>query len=488
MEFDKYEMIEIDLNKQKLAPRKVSWLAVGIWSAIGSVIGYFFWKMFGYGRRLFQQPYLLPVAPPAEIENHQNVTAKGLLIAATNLRAGIERRRLPDGQEKLVLCAGTRNFREPWARDLGFASFGLVELGEFQAVKESLEVFLINQRASGQFPVKVHSTTVLDRYLHSLFKREQPNHTPIRPKYITAHNTISLDGNGLLVIALLNYVKYSGDDAFALRHWFALKQAINWMEGHALEEDGLLHQGAFTDWADSIARTGRVLYTNVIYWKALHDLAEAAPDYGRAADQTYFAAKAQRLKKAINDHFWRDDLGYYVTNEIFDNLSSSGNLLAIAWDMTTPDQAHSILDKMNEYGMANPVPTQVVHRPYPNKFIALENRLGGIAHYHTSAAWLWLGAWHIIALARMERLAEAETLRTRIAEVMVRDEAVHEVYDPNGYHLSSFWYTSEAPLTWSAGMVVHADYVYRRHLDNVHLAIPHNAPLRPAPPSAPAFG
>jgi hypothetical protein len=61
-----------------------------------------------------------------------------------------------------------------------------------------------------------------------------------------------------------------------------------------------------------------------------------------------------------------------------------------------------------------------------------------MAHYHTHAAWLWLGAWHVIALARMERLEEAETLLYRISKVIVRDGAVHEVMP---HTLSHFWYT-----------------------------------------------
>ena len=70
----------------------------------------------------------------------------------------------------------------------------------------------------------------------------------------------------------------------------------------------------------------------------------------------------------------------------------------------------------------------------------------------------------MIASTRIGRLSEAETLLCRISKVIVRDGAVHEVYDPEGHYLSTFWYTSEAPLSWSAGMVVHAHYVYRRHV------------------------
>lgn len=449
----------------------IRWLSVVLRTLFFTASGFLFFRILRYWHRLYTQPFLAPNRLPADIEDHQTVEAKGLRIAAVNLRTGIEKRRLLDGQEKLVVCAGFRNFREPWARDFGFASFGLIELNEIQTVKEGLEVFLIYQRPSGQLPVKVHSTNIVDRYLHSLFKREQPTRTPIKPKYITAHNTISLDGNALLVIAGLNYVAQAGDETFVRDHWPALKQAVIWLEEHALEEDGLLHQAAFADWADSIARSGRVLYTNILYWKALYDLAETARTY-QLDDEAYFTQKAEQLKVSINHQFWRTDLGYFVNNEIFDNLSSSGNLLAIAWDLATPEQAHSILDRMREFEMATPVPTQVVHRAYPSKFIALENRLGGIPNYHTSAAWLWLGAWHVIALARMERLTEAELLLYRISNVIVRDGAVHEVYAPDGHYLSSFWYTSEAPLTWSAGMVVYAHHVYRRHVQKASETTP----------------
>ena len=386
-------------------------------------------------------------------------------IAATNLRAGIEKRDLLNGQEKIVLNAGWRNFREPWARDFGFASFGLLTLGEHRAARETLEAFLVYQKPTGQFPVKIHSTGSLDRYLHSLFRREQPTSTPLRPKYVTGHNTLSMDGNALLVIACLNYAQTTGDHDFVRTHWSALKRAMLWLEEFALEEDGLLHQGIFADWADSIARQGRILYTNVVYWKALVDMAQAAMIYGTGQDQIHFAQKSHQVAASVNDHFWYPDLGYLVTHRNLDNLSSAGNLLAVAWNLVAPEQANSILDAMHAFDMASPVPTRVVHRPYPNKLIALENRLAGISYYHTDAAWLWLGAWHVIALARMDRVSEAQTLAHRIAEIIVRDGNVYEVYAPDGRYVSNLWYTAEAPLTWSAGMVVYAFQVLREHLD-----------------------
>ena len=422
-------------------------------------------RFFTYFRRLMQQPQMVSRNVPPPANEYQNIEARAYQIAEKNLREGLETRCLPDGTERHILCAGVRHFREPWARDTGFASFGLIELGELQATKEALEVFLLTQSAEGQFPVKIHSTHFLERYLYSLLNREQPIDRPISPRYITSHNTISLDGNSLLIIAILNYALRSGDYDFIHQYWGHLKHALAWLDTHVEPSDGLLHQGAFTDWADSIARQGKILYTNVIYWKALLDMAELAQTCGHPDDRRTLGDKARHIREAINEHFWRPDLGFYVTSQFFDNLSSSGNLLAIAWGLASPEQSHAILDAMRYFGMGTPVPTKAAHRAYPRKFIAIENRIGGIADYHTYFAWLWLGAWHVIALSRMERLEEARELLYYMARVIVRDGAVHEVYQPNGHYASTIWYTSESPLTWSAGMFIYANHVYQRHLE-----------------------
>jgi hypothetical protein len=139
--------------------------------------------------------------------------------------------------------------------------------------------------------------------------------------------------------------------------------------------------------------------------------------------------------------------------------------LAVAWGLASPEQANCILDRMKAFKMAEPVPTQVTNRPYHESFIALENRLAGIPHYHTSAAWLWLGAWHVVALARNNRLEEAQELLDRMSTVIVRDGVVHEVYGLDGRYLSTLFYTSEAPLTWSASLFIYAHAYYERAVE-----------------------
>lgn len=423
-----------------------------------------FWRILRAGQRLLRQPRLEWEHAILEGGSQKEIELHALKIAVSNVKHCIEPRPLLNGEEKLVLCAGVRNFREPWARDFGFATFGLMALGQQQVVRECLEAFLYYQKPSGQFPVKLHSTNVVERYMHSLLRRVQPIHKPLRPKYQTAHRTISLDGNSLLVIAALHYAEQTGDYAFIQTHWEGLCQAIAWLEEHAKGEDGLLHQGAFTDWADSIGRTGRILYTNVLYWKAVAGLAAASIHCEAEARQQWWGDKAQQLCDNIQNHFWREEQGYFVTSEQHHNLSSSGNTLAVAWGLATQEQSQAILEAMERIGMADPVPTQVVSYGYRRREVAVENHIARIPHYHTNAAWLWLGGWHAIAAARAGRPSEASELIARMSKVIVQDGVVHEVYGKNGRFLSTFLYTSEAPLTWSASMVIYAFSICKEEL------------------------
>lgn len=128
----------------------------------------------------------------------------------------------------------------------------------------------------------------------------------MRPKYISGHGTLSLDGQCLMVIAAIHYSFRANDHEFLKAHWDALVKAIAWTEKSVLEnKDDLLTQGAFADRADSIALSGHALYTNVIYWKALQEMSEAATHFELQDQTSLYAQKAQRVGKAIQDHLWR---------------------------------------------------------------------------------------------------------------------------------------------------------------------------------------
>ena len=425
---------------------------------------------FQYLFGILRRPRLSPQAILLGEQEFDNEEALGIFIAAESLRSGIQPRRLTLHGSKEVLHAGYRNFSESWARDFGFAAYGLLTLKQYNPVKETLEAFFHHQTSIGQLPVKLHSVNVVTRFLHSFFGREQPNELMLKPKYISGHGAPSLDGQALLVIAALEYTKETGNLRFLEEHWGKLQAAMHWIENYRklASEDPLLYQGAFADWADSIARHGRVLYTNVVYWKALSEMSIAATQLNLHQEAVDYFVQAEKVLRAINRYFWRPDLGYFVTSDELSQLSSDGNLLAIAWGLATHEQAESILSVMERAKMAEPVPTRVTYPSYPQHLIAMENLLGGMGNYHTDASWLWIGAWHVIALVKVGHLEEAQQLVTRILKVIVQDRQVNEVHAPNGKPLSSMWYTPEAPLTWNAGMIIYACHIFESKRQEEH--------------------
>ena len=431
----------------------------GFWSGalFGAIAGIGSLLTYQYLSGILRQPRLLPwtlLSRPDEFETQE---ALALFIASENLRSAIHTRRLKNAQYREILHAGYRNFRESWARDFGFASYGLLALGQYDTVRQTLEAFFLYQNASGQLPVKLHTLDPITRYVHSILGREQSTEGVLRPKYISGHGAPSLDGQALLVISALTYARETQNMDFVKAHWGSLAAAVRWLEKHKSGPDGtLLFQRPFADWADSVARIGYVHYTNVVYWKSLSEMAEATVELDMLADSDFYKQKADALASAIQRRFWRDDLGYFVISEAMPHLSSDGNLLAIVWGLATPEQSKRILQTMEETGMASPVPTRVTNIVYSRELLAIENVIGGMPHYHAVAAWIWLGAWHVIAEARFGDLLKARELLSRIAAIIVRDKQINEVYGSNGEPMSSFWYKPEAPLTWSAGMFLYA--------------------------------
>jgi glycogen debranching enzyme len=428
---------------------------------------------FQYLFGILRRPRLLSRALLLGKEEFEDEQALALFIAAESLRSGIQLRRLTQSVSKEIMHAGYRNFSESWARDFGFAAYGLLALKQYNPIRETLEAFFWHQTRDGQLPVKLHSVDVVTRFLHSFFGREQPNEVLLKPKYVSGHGAPSLDGQALLIIAALAYVQEKGDMLFLEGHWAELRSAMRWLENYRKggEADPLLHQGAFADWADSIARQGRVLYTNVVYWKALSEMASAATRLNRQQEADDYSVNAEKVARGIHSRFWRADLGYFVTSDALTQLSSDGNLLAIAWGLAKPEQAESILKVMDARRMAEPVPTRVTYPSYPRNLIAVENLLGGMATYHTSASWLWIGAWHVIALVKAGQLEQARKLVSRILAVIAQDRQVHEVHAMNGKPLSSIWYTPEAPLTWNAGMVIYACRLFETKWQEEHKLI-----------------
>jgi len=87
--------------------------------------------------------------------------------------------------------------------------------------------------------------------------------------------------------------------------------------------------------------------------------------------------------------------------------------------------------------------------------IFIVNLLGGMKHYHINFSWTWLGSIYALAKLKIGRKKEALQILAKIAGAIVRDGIVHEIYY-NNKPVNIFFYKSEAPWAWSAGLFLYA--------------------------------
>ena len=374
-------------------------------------------------------------------------------VVRSCLQACLEERRVGPRQTATVLCAGFRHFREPWARDFGFASYGLIAEGRADVVEDGVRLFFSHQKSTGQLPLKLHSTVLIERYLHSLFARVQPVDANLIPRFITAHGTRSLDSVLLLIIAWGECVLHTENEQLAVDLHGQVLRALAWIDRYK-GSDGLIHQGPFADWADSIGRKGAILYTNVLWWKALNifeDVERHLPNHLAGLPEG-----SEPVGERIKKHFFKINEGYFYNTPSSPIFSSAGNFMAVAWGLADSDQSQSILDYAALRGLSTPVPTKVTDRKYPAYMIGPEMWLAGIPTYHTSCAWMWIGGWHAVACQKAGRAEEADDIVERMMSIVGRDRTVFEVHDETGEPLSTTFYHSEEPLSWNAAMILYA--------------------------------
>ena len=135
------------------------------------------------------------------------------------------------------------------------------------------------------------------------------------------------------------------------------------------------------------------LSTSVVHAEAWKVLGEAAEILGHKKEAAEAFAESEKIAKAVNDHLWMDDKGYYamylygrdnlITNPRAETLGES---LAIMWDVAPADRAKTITE-------SNPTTPFGATIFYPS--------IADIPSYHNKSLWPWVGAWWGLANAKV---------------------------------------------------------------------------------------
>ncbi len=143
------------------------------------------------------------------------------------------------------------------------------------------------------------------------------------------------------VIILNDYYNYSGDSGLVAELYPNLGGVMDWFASN-LDENGLIGNAdregwwCFIDWAE-IDKRDEVTALNCLYYEALRCAARMAEALGESERAKEWDSTADKVKRAINDRLWSEELGVYVdcrTSEGMSNhVTQQTNALAIAYNI-----------------------------------------------------------------------------------------------------------------------------------------------------------
>ncbi len=357
------------------------------------------------------------------------------------------------------ITAGTHHFVDLWARDSLFATFGVNVLGLPDISKKTMETFLRFQRPDGLVPYLVlRSRHTIGKY----FGRHAYYETPVA--HFRSHMSFGIvpDGGILVIIAAAQYAEKSGDVRFLKNQYKRLVSAFAWYE--ARFGNGLVREWFQCEWADALLKSGKTLYTNILYFRAATDMSSIAKRLGKLRDAARFAARAAEVRTRVVSELW--------TGEFFadwkdwkrqDYFATHPNMLAIIFGLATGHQAEMILHTAktrvwNGWTAENNAPK------YPFWRVPIFHTAIGMHDYHNGLLWLQPGILYAVALHTRGHIKEAKAVLTGIAEKIVSSGGAHEVYEQNGHPVRRTVYRSEHPFAWSAGLFVWASHILMKEL------------------------
>ncbi len=368
---------------------------------------------------------------------------KAYAIAKNNLRSCYSK----DG-----ILAGSHHFDDYWARDGFFAGLGALYLKDFDIVKKNLKLFIKYQNKQGQIPLRIGDYFIALK-LFGIRPVQKMRARYTEDKFFHT----STDQNSLFVILFYNYLKTTKDKEFLKKYFPNLKKAMQWNLTRDTDNDLLIEEEHYAAWTDSIKKSGKVLYTNILHCEALREFSDMCKTIGKKEDSKHYLDLHRDVKQKINDLFWKQD--YYIDwidKKGYDYFSTDGNILAILFDIANKNQQLKIQKAIQEFRINQHIPSKTNYPKYPFTKISLINYIGGIGDYHNGLSWLWLGCLDAVAKNKIGMRKQAIELLNQIAELIVRHNGVYEIYEQNGKPVKRSRYKSEHPFAWSSGLFIYA--------------------------------
>ena len=168
---------------------------------------------------------------------------------------------------------------------------------------------------------------------------------------ILSHINGIVDFSFYLIISVGIYYLYTADDEFVVNVYDSMKTLLDFCT-HNISENGFFvgddNVWTFVDWAD-MNKNGAVCAIQMLYCTALKTMSELA-DIACSVDADMYKAKYEELKDKINNLYWNEEFGAYVTSFInghqINEVRRHANILAIIFDIADENKKMKILNNV----------------------------------------------------------------------------------------------------------------------------------------------
>lgn len=371
---------------------------------------------------------------------------------------------LEKNSRKIGVCAGDY-YPDMWFRDSLISCLGLCASRDqkmLEIARNIIDTASAYQKPTGQIPNKIDP----------------------KGEKVCFGAGGCVDSSMWYPIAVLEYYKATKDKKFLLAHYYKIEKAIYWVHCQDANDDCLLETNEGSDWSDVLVRHGRVLYDNILFYKAMKDAQEIRNLLGM--DEKY-AKAAEDVKNSINLLMWpkhenlekvRKKYSFSGIDKDFEIALRNGerscyladlgfrkfdprtdvysNTLAILFGVSDKEQTRHILEHFKKEHVWEPYPIRVLTPPIYNDdkfryFYFRETDLPYLqepGNYHNGAVWPFAGGFYIAMLKKLG--VATNELEKKLIEANECGKGFHEWISASGQPAGS------ANQTWSAAMLIYA--------------------------------
>lgn len=309
--------------------------------------------------------------------------------------------------------AKSRDYLSIFGRDASICSLGMIASGNkklIETAKKSLETLAKHQAENGQIP----------------------NYVRARDEYTNFWYFGCIDATLWWLIALKFYNDNSGDKVLYKKFKLEVEKAINWLLCQEHQKDFLIMQNEASDWADIMPRSGKVLYSNVL-WLKVKELYKIK-NFGETKNSfnyTFYPFKENKnkvdifnlilrkeiLKKQKSTNYYLSFVNYYFWGKDVDVYANS---LAVWFGYSNEALTKRITNFLTKKSRKNsPIP--VVFKPIKKRsklwrgYMAVHSQ-NFPYQYHNGGIWPYASCFWSLALHKVHKKEQAWKELEKIAK------------------------------------------------------------------------